>query len=164
MLVALTIIGGLTATSFATEATSDTTVDVESQTDELSSLGMSEIMLGEEGCGGGPGFRHGHRGGGLGGMSNIEVSTGYTENVNAILEADTDVQALIAEGYSVTSIRPVITNVVEADGSVVTSASTAVVTLENESPGYAVAHVDVSQAEVTELVISSRTVIDKTSS
>jgi hypothetical protein len=165
MLTALTVIGASTATSFATEVTSDTNAaDVESQTNEVPFLGIPEMMLSEQGFGGGPGCRGGHRGGGPGGMANIELSTEYTEAVNAILEADTDVQTLIAEGYNITSIKPIIKTVVEGDGNIVTSATSAVVTLENGTSGYAVTNVDVSQAQVTEIVIYTRTVIDKTSS
>ena len=165
MLTALTTIGALTATSFATETTTDTsTVDVESQTNEVPFLGIPEMIFSEQGFGGGPGCRGGHRGGGPGGLANIEVSTEYTEAVNTILEADSDVQTLIAEGYNVTSIRPIIKSVVEADGSIVTSATTAVVKLENGTSGYAVARVDVSQGAVNEIVIFTKTVIDKTTS
>ena len=164
-LIAFSIIGALTATSFATDTTSDTsTADVESQTNEVPFLGMPEMMLSEQGFGGGPGCRGGHRGGGPGGMANIKLSTEYTETVNTILEADADVQTLIAEGYNVTSIRPIINSVVEADGSIVTSATTAVVKLENGTSGYAVVNVDVSQDAVTQIVIFTRTVIDKTTS
>ena len=164
-LIAFSIIGALTATSFATDTTSDTsTADVESQTNEVPFLGMPEMMLSEQGFGGGLGCRGGHRGGGPGGMANIELSTEYTETVNTILEADSDVQNLIAEGYNVTSIRPIINSVVEADGSIVTSATTAVVKLENGTSGYAVVNVDVSQDAVTQIVIFTRTVIDKTTS
>ena len=164
-LIAFSIIGALTATSFATDTTSDTsTADVESQTNEVPFLGMPKMMLSEQGFGGGPGCRGGHRGGGPGGMANIELSTEYTETVNTILEADADVQTLIAEGYNVTSIRPIINSVVEADGSIVTSATTAVVKLENGTSGYAVANVDISQEAVTQIVIFTRTVIDKTTS
>ena len=159
MLTALTVIGALTATSFATEVTSDTnTSDVESSTNEVPFL--PEMMLMEHGFGGGPG----HRGGGSGDMRNIEVSTEYTETVNAILEADPDVQTLIAEGYNITSIKPIIKTVVEGDGTIATSATSAVVTLKNGTSGYAVTKVDVSQAKVTEIVIYTKTVIDKTSS
>jgi hypothetical protein len=165
MLTALTIIGVLTATSFATDTTSDTsTADVESQTNEVLLLGMPDLMLGEQGFGGGLGCRGGPRGGGPRGMANIELSTEYTEAVNSILEADTDVQTLIAEGYNVTSIRPIIKNVVLADGSIVTGATTAVVKLVNGTSGYAVVNVDVSQAAVNQIVIFTRTVIDKTTS
>lgn len=165
MLTALTTIGALTATSFATDTTSDTSsADVESQTNEVPFLGMPDLMLNEQGFGGGPGCRGGPRGGGPRGMASIELSTEYTEAVNSILEADTDVQTLIAEGYNVTSIRPIIKNVVEADGSIVTGATTAVVKLVNGTSGYAVVNVDVSQAAVNQIVIFTRTVIDKTSS
>jgi hypothetical protein len=164
-LIAFTIIGALTATSFATETTLDTNAaDVESQTNEVPFLSMPEMMLGEQGFGGGPGCRQGHRGGGSGGVRNIEISTEYTETVNAILEADTDVQTLIAEGYNVTSIRPIIKTVVEADGTILAKATTAVVTLQNGTSGYAVTDVDVLQAKVTQTVIFTRTVIDKTTS
>ena len=95
---------------------------------------------------------------------NIEISTEYTETVNTILEADTDVQTLIAEGYNVTSIRPIIKTVIEADGTILAKATTAVVTLQNGTSGYAVTDVDVLQAKVTQTVIFTRTVIDKTTS
>ncbi|MEJ2240532.1 MAG: hypothetical protein P8Y18_00085 [Candidatus Bathyarchaeota archaeon] len=165
MLTVFSIVGALTATSFATDTTSDTnSVDVESQTNEAPFLGIPEMMLSEQGFGGGPGCRAGHRGGGPGGMTNIELSTEYTDAVNAILEADTDIQTLIAEGYNVTSIRPKIASVVEADGTIVTSATTAVVKLENGTSGYAIANVEISEAQVTQIVIFTRTVIDKTTS
>jgi len=120
---------------------------------------MEGIMMGEPRFGGGRGF-----GRGQGSMRNIEVSSEYTATVNAILEADADVQKLIAEGYNVTSMRPVIKNVIEADGTLITKATTAIVTLQNGTSGYAVASVDILQAKVTQMVIFTRTVIDKTTS
>ena len=100
----------------------------------------------------------------MGGMGNIEVSSEYTANVNAILDNDTDVQNLITEGYNVTSIRPIVKNVIGADGALTTKATTAIVTLQNGTSGYATVSVDVSQAKVTKIVIITRTVIDKTTS
>jgi hypothetical protein len=120
---------------------------------------MERMMMGEPGFGGGRGF-----GRGPGGMGNIEVSSEYTATVNTILEGDTDVQNLIADGYNVTSIRPIIKSVIEADGTLTTKATTAIVTLQNGTSGYAVASVDISQAKVTQIVIFTRTVIDKTTS
>lgn len=123
-------------------------------------------MLGDQGFGGEPGFG-GHRGCGpgfMGGLGNIEVSSEYTATVNAILNNDTDVQNLITAGYNVTSIRPIIKTVIEADGTLTTKATTAIVTLQNGTSGYAVANVDISQAKVTQIVIFTRTVIDKTTS
>jgi len=153
------IFGGLAMTAFAAETeTTDTSTtdaaDAESQTENLQSWGMAEMMMGDQG------FRRGH--GGSGGMCNIEVSSEYTATVNAILDSDTDVQNLIAEGYNVTSIKPVIKNVIEADGTLATKATTAMVTLQNGTAGYATASVNITDAQVTQIVIVTRTVIDKT--
>ena len=98
----------------------------------------------------------------MGGMGNIEVSSEYTANVNTILDGDSDVQDLISQGYNVTSINPIVKNVIEADGTLVTKATTASVTLQNGTSGYATVSVDVEQAKVTQIVIITRTVIDKT--
>ena len=168
------VIGGLAATSFAAGTNSTTSEASTAATSELSSnetdlpfWGMGGMMMGDQGFGGGPGFGGGHRGCGprfMGGMDNIEVSSEYTATVNAILNNDTDVQNLINEGYNVTSINPIIKNVIGADGTVTTKAATAIVTLQNGTSGYAVASVDISQAKVTQIVIFTRTVIDKTTS
>ena len=98
----------------------------------------------------------------MGGMGNIEVSSEYTANVNTILDGDSDVQDLVSQGYNVTSINPIVKNVIEADGTLVTKATTASVTLQNGTSGYATVSVDVEQATVTQIVIITRTVIDKT--
>ncbi len=151
------VIGGLMVTAQATE-TNSTTADLNSNTNNLQLWGMGDMMTCDQG------FRRGPRGHGgfMGGMGNIEVSSEYTATVNAILENDTDVQNLIAEGYNVTSINPIVKNVIEADGTLVTKATTAMVTLQNGTSGYATVSVDVEQAKVTQIVIITRTVIDKT--
>ena len=97
------------------------------------------------------------------GMGNIEVSSEYTANVNAILNNDTDVAALITQGYNVTAIQPNIKAVVQADGTITTNASTATVLLQGTS-GYATVNVDVANAKVTYIVEITRTVIDKSNS
>jgi hypothetical protein len=150
--------------STTTDTSTATTADTESHTDALPFWGMEGIIMGDQGFSGGRGFGRGPRGCGPRGMGNIEVSSEYTETVNAILDSDTDVQNLIAEGYNVTSINPIIKSVIEADGTVATKATTAIVTLQNGTSGYAVASVDISQAKVTQIVIFTRTVIDKTTS
>jgi len=162
------VIGGLAATSLAAGTDSTTPETSTAATSELSSnettlpfWGMGGMMMGDQGFGGG------HRGCGpgfMGGMGNIEVSSEYNATVNAILNNDTDVQNLITEGYNVTSINPIIKNVIGADGTVTTKATTAIVTLQNGTSGHAVATVDISQAKVTQIVIFTRTVIDKTTS
>jgi hypothetical protein len=164
------LIGGLAATTLAagttnttTETTTTTTPELSCNATQLPFGGMGGMMMGDQGFGGGPGFGGGHRGF-MGGMGNIEVSSEYTATVNAILNNDTDVQNLITQGYNVTSIRPIIKNVIGADGTVTTKATTAIVTLQNGTSGYAVVSVDISQAKVTQIVIYTRTVIDKTTS
>ncbi len=156
------IFGGLALTAFAADTgATDTSTPVaataENQTENLPPCGMAEMMMGDQG------FGRGH-GSAAGGMGNIEVSSEYTATVNTILDSDADVQNLIAEGYNVTSIRPVIKNVIEADGTLSTKATTAIVTLQNGTSGYATATVDITDAQVTRIVILTRTVIDKTAS
>lgn len=173
------VIGGLAATSFAAEANSTTSVTSTSEAVTTGSVastagtelngnltdfqfwGMGGMMMDEQGFGGG---HRGHGPGSMGGMGNIQISSEYTTTVNSILNNDTDVQNLITEGYNVTSIRPIIKSVIGADGTVATKATTAVVTLQNSTSGLATASVDIEQAKVTQIVIITRTVIDKTTS
>jgi hypothetical protein len=172
------IIGGLATTSFAaanSTASETTTSEVVTAASEAGNaaadlngnitnfpfFGMGGMMMGDAGFGGGP-RDHGPRL--MGGMGNIEVSLEYTATVNAILNNDSDVQKLVTQGYNVTSIRPIIKSVVGADGTLTTKATTAIVTLQNGTSGFATASVDTSQAKVTRIVIVTRTVIDKTTS
>jgi hypothetical protein len=155
------VIGGLIMTTQATVSNS-TTSTVE---DLNGNANMFQGMIaGDQGFGGEMGFGRGPRGHGgfMGSMGNIEVSSEYTANVNTILDGDSDVQNLISQGYNVTSINPIVKNVVEADGTLATKATTALVTLQNGTSGYATVSVDVEQAKVTQIVIITRTVIDKT--
>ena len=106
---------------------------------------------------------HGHRGGcGPGGFGGtVTVSQEYKGNVINIAKNDTGVQELIAEGYNVTDVRPIISSTVEADGTVTTKATTAIVTMNLNTTGRAFVKVDVTQAKVTEIEIFTRTVIEK---
>jgi hypothetical protein len=122
-------------------------------------IGMDRMMAGDQGRGSG-----GQRGGFGAGIGNVEVSAEYTQTVEVILNNDTDVQTLIAEGYNMTSIVPIIHSTIGADGTVTSKASTAVVTLVNGTSGIATVNVDIDQAQVTQIVILTRTVIDKTTS
>ncbi len=102
---------------------------------------------------------------GLGGgcVGRLEVSDDYEANVMAIAESDADVQELLASGYSIVGVRPIVTSIVDADGDVVTRASSAIVLLAKEdATGHAWARVDLDAGKVTKIVIVSRTVIDKT--
>jgi len=105
------------------------------------------------------------RGQGMFGMNSIDVSAEYTANVISILNNDSDVaQQLISKGYNVTSIDPTIKNVIEGNGTITAQADTARVIMTNGTSGYAAVNVDVANAKVTQIIIITRTVIDKTTS
>jgi hypothetical protein len=179
IVVAATILGGaaLTTVGADTAADAENTVDltslavgsdespvqllfVEDEAEEstVDSGGfMPEMMLGPAGLEPGPrGGPHGRRG-----FGPIEVSAEFEENVLTIAEADEDVQALLDDGYNVTGVRPIIKTVVDGDGNVVTKATDAIVLLEKEDTGRAGAWVNLDEAKVTEIVIMTRTVIEK---
>jgi len=92
----------------------------------------------------------------------VEVSEEFQENVINIAKSDQDVQNLLDDGYNITAVRPIIKARVEANGDVVTKATSAVVMLEKDTTSIARVWVDVEQAKVTEIVILTRTVIEKT--
>jgi hypothetical protein len=105
------------------------------------------------------GMRFGMRG--FGGYGPIEVSEEFKQTVTNIAENDTDVQNLITDGYNVTSVRPIIKTVIDAEGNVVTNATSAVLMLQKDTTGHASVLVNVEEAKVTQIVILTRTVIDK---
>ena len=118
---------------------------------------------------GGMGFGR-HRGGPMGafgGCGAIEVSEEFKQKVTDIAENDPDVQNLLADGYNVTAVRPIIKSVVDADGYVTSKATSAIVMLQKGTSDTSTASscasvlVDVENAKVTEIVILTRTVIDK---
>jgi len=91
----------------------------------------------------------------------ITISEEYKDNVLNITESDTDVQALLTEGYNITGVRPIISTTVEADGTVTMKATTAIVSLQKDTTGRALVWVDVEQAKVTRIEILTITVIEK---
>ena len=91
----------------------------------------------------------------------IEVSEEFEENAINIAESDQDVQDLLNDGYNITGVRPIIKTVVEADGSVETKATDAIVMLEKDETSHASVWVDLEETKVTEIVILTRTVIEK---
>jgi hypothetical protein len=107
--------------------------------------------------------RHGMKRGmyDFGGFGSIEVSEEFEQTVISIAESDTDVQDLINDGYNVTAVRPIIKTVVDGEGNVVTKATNAVLTLQNGTTGHATVMVDIEEAKVTQTVILTRTIIDK---
>jgi hypothetical protein len=125
------------------------------------------MQMGEQGFGMGmQGRGHGHEMmGTMGGMnSNIEVSSEYNSTVNTILSSDSDVANLISEGYTVSSINPIVKSIIGSDGTITTKASTATVIMQNGTSGIAKITVDVTNAKVTYIETITRTVIDKSSS
>jgi hypothetical protein len=110
----------------------------------------------------GQGFRGGARmRGGRGCSGFVEVSEAYNETVINIVKSDQDVQNLLAEGYSISVVRPIIKTTVEADGSVVMKATNAIVLLSKDTTAKATAWVDLSAGKVTKIVTMTMTVIDK---
>ena len=92
----------------------------------------------------------------------VEVSEEFEANVINIAKSDEDVQKLLDDdGYSITGVRPIIKAIVEADGDVVTKATSAIVMLEKDTTSRASVWVDLAEAKVTEIVILTRTVIEK---
>ena len=101
----------------------------------------------------------GGRCGGFGGS--ITVSQEYKDNVINITEGDSDVQELLADGYNITWIRPIISATVEADSTVTMKATTAIVMLQQNTTGRALVWVNVEEAKVTRIEILTITVIEK---
>ncbi len=163
-------VGALTLTAFAATDTNSTTTDTTTIITSDAAQNANQLqfdgrmMMDSQGFGGGPGGHGGHGEGFMGGMANIEVSTEYTANVNAILDNDTDVQNLVSQGYNVTSINPIVKNVIGGDGTLTTQATTAIVTMQNGTSGYATVKVDVANSTVTQIITITRTVIDKSTS
>ena len=91
----------------------------------------------------------------------IEVSEEFAENAISIAESDEDVQALLNDGYSTMGVRPIIKTIIEADGSVESKATDAIVMLEKDETGHAGVWVDLEEAKVTEIAILTRTMIEK---
>jgi hypothetical protein len=133
-----------------------------------SPIGADNNYLGALGGGfGGRGFGRGHGGGPMaafGGFGPIEVSEEFEQKIISIAENDSDVQNLLADGYNITAIRPIIKSVVDADGYVTRKATSAIVMLQKDTTdtsGCASVSVDVEAEKVTQVVIMTRTVIDK---
>ena len=103
----------------------------------------------------------GHFGFGRGYYGFVEVSEEFEESVINIAKGDPDVQELLADGYNITGVMPIIKARVEANGDVVIKATSAIVMLRKDTTGSASVWVDVEEARVTRIVILTRTVIEK---
>jgi hypothetical protein len=156
------VIGGflMTTQAAATTVTTDTsTANVVTATVDDNNTEFPCWINGGMGFGG-PGPRGGPRGG-FGGFGPIQVSAEFEQNVTNIANGDTDVQTLLTEGYNITSVRPIIKSVVDANGYVTTKATSAIVTLQKDTSGRANVLVNLEEGKVTKIVILTRTVIEK---
>jgi hypothetical protein len=156
--------------STATDTTASTSTTIPNLNATDFPFGGMGMMMGDRGFGGGQGgpggpCGPGGHGRGFGGpMGNIQVSAAFNQTVTNILGNDSDVTNLISQGYNVTSIRPQIQCNIGTDGSVTTNATAAIVTMQKGTSGQATITVDITNAKVTQIVILTRTVIDKTTS
>jgi hypothetical protein len=164
-LVALAaVMGGFLLTTQATDTngtTETTTENTTTVTTDDSYSCVPDWNIGGMGFGV-PG--HGHRGGfgGFGpGCIPIEVSAEFEEKVTNIAKSDTDVQQLLDEGYNVTKVMPIVKTIIDGDGNVVTKATNATVMFEKDTTGCAIVSVDLEQEQVTQIIILTRTVINK---
>ena len=167
MTVSVAVFVGLAATAFAdqTNSTTDTTTTATATLSPNATsipFGDMGLMMGDGGFGGGPGG-HGGGGRGFGGYAEeFEVTLAYNQTLTNILGNDSDVQNLVSQGYTVGTIRPIVKSVIGADGTVTTQATTAMVSMQNGTSGYASVSVDITNTKVSQIVIFTRTVIDKT--
>ena len=167
IVVMASILSGITLTTVmadtgeenTSELTSLVAVTEDENTDDSAEFMPWRMMMRK--CEGPQG---GFRGGplGRGGFGYVEVSEEFEENVIAIAEGDEDVQALLDEGYNITAMRPIIKTVVDGEGNVVTKATDAIVMLsKDDETGRASVWVNLEMTKVTEIVIVTRTVIEK---
>jgi hypothetical protein len=154
------LISGVLLTAHATDnstSTDNSTTTSTAQTDNNTTITPNFEMI----CPSWNFNRMGFGRPGFGGFGPVQVSSEFEQNVTNIAQNDSDVQNLLSEGYNVTSIRPILTTVIDGNGNVVTSATSAILTLQKDTTGHALVQVDLTQAKVTRIVIQTITVIDK---
>jgi hypothetical protein len=144
-LVALAaVMGGFLLTTQTTDTNDTTETPAENTTTVTTDDGYSVVPdwdIGGMGFGGrGHRCRGGFGGFGLG-YGAVEVSAEFEEKVTNIAKSDTDVQQLLDEAYNVTRVMPIVKTIIDGDGNVVS--------------------VDLEQEQVTQIIILTRTVIDK---
>jgi hypothetical protein len=161
--LALAILSGIAVMVYVNAEAGDTNTllaTVNGVTGDDNSSSYFGFGSGDHHGGGMEGFFAGPQGG-CGRGESITVSQEYKDNVINITESDTDVQNLLAEGYNITGVRPLINTTIAGDGTVSMKATNAIVTLTMSTTGKAVVWVNVEQAKVTRIEILTLTVIDK---
>lgn len=152
VVVAAAIIGGIALSAYSA-ANACSAVNGEDGWNGSAAWAENGWMVGTQGW---------PRGGMLGrGCFGFEVSDEFRDNVVNITKNDTDVLNLLNDGYNITGVRPIIKTAVEGDGSVVMKATGAIVMLEKNTTSHAIVKVDVENAKVTEIIILTKTVIEK---
>lgn len=96
----------------------------------------------------------------LGEFGAIQVSSDFTQNVTNIAKNDSDVQNLLSQGFNITSVRPIISSMVDGNGNIITKSAGADLTLQSAT-GRSLVVVDLSQEKVTKIVTITMTEIDK---
>jgi hypothetical protein len=91
----------------------------------------------------------------------VDVSNEFEENVINIAKSDSDVQKLLADGYNITGVRPIIKAKVVANGDVTIKATGAIIMLKKDRTSYATVLIDLEVGKVTQVVTLTRTVIKK---
>jgi hypothetical protein len=162
--VAASIVLAVQSTAKA-DANNTVASDVQPTLSSINENNNSRLFInGPTGFGDNGGMRRGCRGlggpGGFGEFGGIQVSSDFTQNVTNIARNDTDVQNLISQGFNITSVRPIISMVVDGNGNIATKASSAVLTL-HDATGRSLVVVDLNQAKVTKIVTITMTEIDK---
>ena len=152
MVVFAAIVGGWYVTAYASNSNGKSTILGFGESDSELAPGLMES-----------GFIGGRMRGGMGCNGFVEVSAEYNQTVVTIVENDTDVQNLLSQGYSISDVRPIIKSLVQADGTVGTKATSAIVNLTKDTTGAASVWVDVTAGKVIKIVILTRTIIDKSS-
>jgi len=155
VVVAVAIVSGIVLNVYST-ANAQTTVNNEQGWNFGTGWFIGNMSIGMRGTP--PG---GMRGRGCFGYGFIEVSEEFKQNVINIAQNDTDVQNLLNEGYNITAVKPIIKNVVEGDGTVVTKATSAILILEKDTTSRAFVWVDLEQEKVTRIEILTITVVEK---
>lgn len=89
----------------------------------------------------------------------VVVSDEFKERVVGVLRSDSDTAKLLAEGYNITNVKPVIKAYVGADGTVSFKAVEAIVTLHKSGTGWALVIVNIEQSKVVKIYTYS--VIEK---
>jgi len=155
VVIAVAIISGIVLNAYST-ANAQTTVNSEQSWNFGAGWFIGNISMEMRGM-----PYRGMRGRGCFGYGFVEVSEEFKQNVVNIAQNDTDVQNLLNEGYNITAVKPIIKNVVEGDGTVVTKATSAILILEKDTTGRASVWVDLEQEKVTRIEILTITVIEK---